>query len=1457
MASSSHSIRSQTLDVAVATETLALALQPRMSDLNRQRLLPVIDRVLGEFDVPGRHIRIDRLMVDLGVLPLSALEERAEAALEHALREALAATLAAMGDGPGADARTGAWPEGAATEASPEGAAPAARSEGEARLALLEHFLSRGTLPFWADRGAFAADAFIAGLLTSEPAELTALIRRLGRERKVLERLVLQLDEATLQAVLALIEPAHAALIIAYMMELRQVHRVAPLMALGEPAFARQLWLLTFAYLLRDAGSQFNRRSYVRALLEQIAAGEAVEFAALVATLARGLRAAARQRPPASSLPAVIEEIVRELKDASPDRAAALAADPAALAALIRRHGRDRTALQRMVGALDEAALRAVLALLEPVHAALIIAYMIELRQVHRVAPLMALGEAAFARQLWLLTFAYLLRDAGSEFNRRSYVRALLEQIAAGEAVEFAALMATLARGLRATAQQRPPAASLPAVIEAIADELGIGRGDPERDAAAGNRAAAPSAARDAAALADLIRGHGHDRHVLEQLVRELDDDMLQAVLALIEPAHAALIIAYMIELRQVHRVAPLMALGEAAFARQLWLLTFTYLLRDAGSEFNRRSYVRALLEQVAANEAVEFAALVTTLARGLRAAARQRPPASSLPAVIEAIADEFGIGRGDPERDAAAGNRVVAPSAARDAAALAELIRGHGHDRHVLEQLVGELDEATLRAVLVLLAPAQAAAIVASMIELRQAHRVVPLAALADIALARLLWTLALSCLPRDAGAEFDPGSFLRMLLTRIAESLSIGLPALAATLEQGLHAAAAVQPPASSLPAVIGDILQEYPHREAPPEPIRFDGPSRIIDRYDRIDALDHFLRHGFLPPDILLRRPDLTVEGLAEQLATLDAGRLQALFATEPVKARHALLLRAIRLLGPTRFGILWRQLLARPADAAASPSSPFGDTLLEQALAAAAAVAPDLDLLHARLLSALIDGEELDLDVLTLPPSDLHRSAAPDEPAAWPVQRLEAELVTRLRDDIPPAAGRGLDELVEMLSSRHPHRAARLFQAIAAAPVLAARLEILSGTLRETVERLMAAGPSGDRASPPSALVRDAVFAWLGGEATAPRPPLIEAELRAAVADVAAAFPEQLARVVAAHAGRAELRARWVATLPDSALLRLAHAMEPHRIAQFLDAAEFIHRAAFAIADATARRRMRRASLWEALFDYLATHGAAERSPGAFVTMLLARAGDQRERIRIEARHLAAAAGRQALVAAMARPRASPRPAPDGRTRTTPAAKSQPERPRPLRARTAFGLGESEEVERGEPIYIDNAGLVLAGVFLPQLFERLDLLARPDGRAGLRDADAASRAVHLLQYLVDGRCDAPEPALVLNKLLCGLSVGTPVLRAIEPTADELSLCDGLLRAMVAQWEIISSNSSVAALRETFLQRSGRLARRADAWTLRVERKTVDVLVDRIPWSIAVIYHPWMPESLHVTW
>mgnify|MGYP006143546951 FL=1 len=164
---------------------------------------------------------------------------------------------------------------------------------------------------------------------------------------------------------------------------------------------------------------------------------------------------------------------------------------------------------------------------------------------------------------------------------------------------------------------------------------------------------------------------------------------------------------------------------------------------------------------------------------------------------------------------------------------------------------------------------------------------------------------------------------------------------------------------------------------------------------------------------------------------------------------------------------------------------------------------------------------------------------------------------------------------------------------------------------------------------------------------------------------------------------------------------------------------------------------------------------------------------------------------------------------------------------------------------------------NAGLVLAAPYLPHLFRKLGLLREEDGaEPGLRDADAVSRGVHVLQYLADGRTRTPEHELALNKVLCGVPLAAPVDAAVDLTAEERTTCDHLLAAIIANWGAIPG-TSVAGLRETFLQREGRLIVRDGAWRLTVQRKTLDLLVDRLPWSISVIVHPWMPMRLHVTW
>ena len=173
------------------------------------------------------------------------------------------------------------------------------------------------------------------------------------------------------------------------------------------------------------------------------------------------------------------------------------------------------------------------------------------------------------------------------------------------------------------------------------------------------------------------------------------------------------------------------------------------------------------------------------------------------------------------------------------------------------------------------------------------------------------------------------------------------------------------------------------------------------------------------------------------------------------------------------------------------------------------------------------------------------------------------------------------------------------------------------------------------------------------------------------------------------------------------------------------------------------------------------------------------------------------------------------------------------------------------------DAAEPIYLENAGLVLTGSFLTQFFGSLGILERDDnGKMQLRDKDSYSRAVHLLQFLVDGRTSAPEPTLALNKLLCGMPTGVPAAKEIDPTNQEREACDNMLNSMLANWEALSG-TTVAGLQETFLQREGRLQRGDKGWKLKVQRKTLDVLIDQIPWSISVVLHDWMPEPIHVDW
>lgn len=164
-------------------------------------------------------------------------------------------------------------------------------------------------------------------------------------------------------------------------------------------------------------------------------------------------------------------------------------------------------------------------------------------------------------------------------------------------------------------------------------------------------------------------------------------------------------------------------------------------------------------------------------------------------------------------------------------------------------------------------------------------------------------------------------------------------------------------------------------------------------------------------------------------------------------------------------------------------------------------------------------------------------------------------------------------------------------------------------------------------------------------------------------------------------------------------------------------------------------------------------------------------------------------------------------------------------------------------------------IPNAGIVLLAPFFPRLFMMAEYLS--DDRRQFKNEELQNHAIFLLQYIIYGEeKEWLERDLLLNKVLVGMNVEAPLPSKVALTEKEKELADSLLENVKSMWSKIK-NISTRAFREAFLIRKGSLSMKDDRWTLSVERKAYDVLLDSIPWSYSMLRTPWMHSLLMVNW
>lgn len=923
--------------------------------------------------------------------------------------------------------------------------------------------------------------------------------------------------------------------------------------------------------------------------------------------------------------------------------------------------------------------------------------------------------------------------------------------------------------------------------------------------------------------LAAQVHRHGQAARVRRHLSRHFDDAMLLALAALWVPTEGAFLATVTAAAPQFGRAMdPPLAPGAAR--ERIWEFTLGYLLVECGSEFNRRSYLASLLRQSARRDGLAYGLLLRVLMEQLSeapvAGALQREMLQLLGTLAAQEDEAAPHAREASLRLIAAGDRepqdalqhlgrmklrvegALLDDRGMDAAArqawqrllpeqgawLAAQLRRHGQAEAVRQRMVRGFGHAMLLQAVGLVAP-QAADFVDAVVS-----RPAWLAQAMDPPLPpqRLqpqLWDFTLAYLLVERGSEFNRRSYLAHLLRHSAQRHGMTQADLLQALVVGLAQAGTLGPEQRQMLELLRQLQAQLPGEPVQQEVVP--GSSAWVQR-----SLAQ-LRFAWTSACAAGTPGSSTAQQAWARLREHDATWLREDLFTQLRSERNR------RLLAQS----LGEEGLRQAVNLLADTAGDWAAALAQQAAAAAANGAAGM---HAAAPGAARRRVwEFTLGYL-----------GSDRGTEFNRRSYLRSTLRRM------ALAEGLSELALLQAM-----AAGLQALPAADAVQRQMLAVALDMLREAqAQGMPAPGVRPGWEAIAMALQAGHAMTPDGAEHCAQQ----VAALLAAGTDVSAAVLEEALQ-------SEEAADRLVQWLPARLLTRVLFRLRPTEHHAALEAAQLLLDACAAQGIAASVARLQELK-WQFLLRYLFVQGRSFDAADFARRMVLWLAVGLRivapqawqQSLAQQVTRQRRSAG-QVLGRAMAQALAAPAPAP--------AAKPAARRPAAPRG---------DEPQAQEPIYIANAGLVLAEPFLMHLFGLRGLLQDNS----FKDPASAARAVHLLQALAVGAGDFQEHELVLNKLLCGIPLAD-ALEPCEPLApQDLSTVEGLLQAMLQQWKVLGG-TTVQGLRETFLQREGRLLRRGDDWQLLVEPGPYDMLVDQVPWGFSMIRLPWMERMIHVQW
>ncbi len=165
---------------------------------------------------------------------------------------------------------------------------------------------------------------------------------------------------------------------------------------------------------------------------------------------------------------------------------------------------------------------------------------------------------------------------------------------------------------------------------------------------------------------------------------------------------------------------------------------------------------------------------------------------------------------------------------------------------------------------------------------------------------------------------------------------------------------------------------------------------------------------------------------------------------------------------------------------------------------------------------------------------------------------------------------------------------------------------------------------------------------------------------------------------------------------------------------------------------------------------------------------------------------------------------------------------------------------------------EGILVQNAGLVLLHPFLRQLFENLGFLS--DGKKLLRKR--LPEALATLYFLATKQESPLEHELLCEKFLCNIPFEIAVFPAKNLTEEQKHACDEMLSAALSHWSALKT-TNIDVLRSEFLMREGKITANSENEKLFIQRKTQDILLEKLPWNLGIMKLPWKKNMVFLDW